>query len=63
VRHDFLGVALYGHRPEDQGRDPEDVAQLERLVAAAAAAYDAVDAAEWRRRALALQPIRVVRSV
>ena len=55
VRHDFLGVALYGQRLEDRSLDPEDVAQLERLVAAATAAYDAVDAAEWRRRALASQ--------
>jgi hypothetical protein len=55
VRHELLGVALYGHRGDDESLDPEEAAMLGRLVAAGAQAYDAIDAAEWRRRALELQ--------
>jgi hypothetical protein len=55
VRHDFLGFAIYGHPKDDTRLEPETVEQLERLVRAAAMAYDAIDAAEWRRRALALE--------
>jgi hypothetical protein len=54
VRHEFLGFALYGHRGDDAVLDPEEHKMLVRLVAAAASAYDAIDAAEWRRRAIAL---------
>jgi hypothetical protein len=57
VRQEFLGFALYGHRGDDALLDPEERDMLMRLVAAAAQAYDAIDAAEWRQRALALQPI------
>jgi hypothetical protein len=56
VRQEFLGFAVYGHPAEDAGLDPEEREMLERLVAAAAVAYDAIDAAEWRRRALELTP-------
>jgi hypothetical protein len=56
VRHEFLGLALYGHR-EDALLDPEEREMLVRLVAAGAQAYDAIDAAEWRRRALERLPI------
>jgi hypothetical protein len=55
VRHELLGVALYGHRGDDESLDPEEAAMLGRLVAAGAQAYEAIDAAEWRRRALELQ--------
>jgi hypothetical protein len=55
VRHDFLGFVLYGHRHGETAIDPEELSLLERLVAAGAIAYDAIDAAEWRRRALALE--------
>jgi hypothetical protein len=55
VHHDFLGFAIYGHPKDDTRLEPETVEQLERLVRAAAMAYDAIDAAEWRRRALALE--------
>jgi hypothetical protein len=57
VRHEFLGFTLYGHRGEDALLDPEEREMLVRLVIAGAQAYDAIDAAEWRRRALAPQPI------
>jgi hypothetical protein len=55
VRHDFLGFAIYGHPTDDTRLEAETVEQLEHLVRAAAMAYDAIDAAEWRRRALALE--------
>ena len=55
VRHEFLGFVLYGHRAEEASLDPEETDLLVRLVAAAALAYDAIDAADWRRRAIELQ--------
>jgi hypothetical protein len=57
VRHEFLGLALYGRRNDDAPLDPEEREMVGRLVAAAALAYDAIEAAEWRRRALALQQL------
>jgi GAF domain len=52
VRHDVIGLALYGHRDGEGILDPEERALLERLVRAGASAYDAIEAAEWRRLAL-----------
>ncbi len=55
VRHDLIGVVLYGHRDGEGILDPEERALLERLAHAAASAYDAIEAAEWRRLALGYQ--------
>jgi GAF domain len=55
VRHELIGLVLYGHRAGEGILDPEERALLERLARAAASAYDAIEAAEWRRLALAAQ--------
>jgi hypothetical protein len=55
VRHRLLGFAMYGHRSDESSLDPEERAMLLKLVASAATAYDAIDADEWRTRALELQ--------
>jgi GAF domain len=55
VRHELIGVVLYGHRDGEGILDPEERALLERLGRAAASAYDAIEAAEWRRLALSAQ--------
>jgi hypothetical protein len=52
VRHDLIGLVLYGHRDGEGILDPEERALLERLAHAAASAYDAIEAAEWRHLAL-----------
>jgi GAF domain len=55
VRHELIGCALYGHRDGEGVVDPEERSLLERLARVAASAYDAIEAAEWRRRALAAE--------
>jgi GAF domain len=55
VRHELVGLVLYGHRDSEAIVDPEERALLERLTRAAASAYDAIQAAEWRALALEAQ--------
>lgn len=52
MRHQLLGCVIYGHRQGDTTLDPEERALLERLAHAASVAYDAIEAANWRNRAL-----------
>jgi hypothetical protein len=55
IGHDLRALALYGKREGTAPLDPEERRLLERLVRAAAAAYERIDAAAWRRRAESLE--------
>lgn len=55
IRHQLLGCVLYGHREGDASLDPEERALLERLAHASSTAYDAIEATQWRKRALAFE--------
>jgi hypothetical protein len=66
MRHQLLGCVIYGHRQGDTTLDSEERSLLERLAHAAAVAYDAIEAANWRNRALMFESpgtTRTVRSV
>lgn len=54
TQHDLRGFVLYGNRRDGALPDPEEVALLAKLCAAAGHAYGAVEAREWRERATAL---------
>lgn len=53
--HDLRAIVLYGKREGTAPLDPEERRLLERLVRAAAWAYERIDAAAWRRRAESLE--------
>lgn len=55
-RHRVTGVVFYGHRTGEAHLDPQERALLERAANAAANAYDALEAAEWRRDGHHLSP-------
>jgi hypothetical protein len=56
-RHRLLGIAFYGHEAGEETLDPAERALVERAVAAAANAYDAIEAATYRRDANMDAPI------
>jgi hypothetical protein len=68
-RHHVMGIAFYGHRSGEAHLDPQERALLERAAAAAAGAYDAIEAEEWRRDAHLVSPLpasrekRLMRSI
>jgi hypothetical protein len=68
-RHHVMGIAFYGHRSGEAHLDPQERALLERAAAAAASAYDAIEAEEWRRDVHHVSPLpasrerRLMRSV
>jgi hypothetical protein len=55
AQHELIGVALYGNHRDGASPDPEELSLLTRLTAAAANAYGAVEARQWRERANALE--------
>jgi hypothetical protein len=55
AQHDLLGVVLYGSHSDGASLDPEEVSLLARLTSAAATAYGAVEARQWRERAAQLE--------
>lgn len=52
--HDLLGFVLYGNHREGAFPDPEEIALLAKLCAAAERAYGDVEARQWRDRATIL---------
>lgn len=50
VRHELLGFALYSGHRGGEALDPDEIAALQRLVHAAAGAYDHIEAMSRRRR-------------
>jgi GAF domain-containing protein len=54
-QHELIGFALYGNRRDGASPDPEEIALLATLAAAAGTAYGAVEARQWRDRATALE--------
>jgi hypothetical protein len=57
MRHQLLGCVIYGHRQGDTTLDAEERALLERLAHAASVAYDAIEASNWRNRALMFESL------
>jgi hypothetical protein len=55
AQHELIGFALYGNRADGASPDPEEIALLARLTAAAGSAYGAVEARRWRDRATELE--------
>jgi hypothetical protein len=55
AHHELIGLAFYGNHVDGASPDPEEVSLLRRLAAAAANAYGAVEARQWRERANALE--------
>lgn len=55
AQHDLIGFVLYGNHTDGGSPDPEEIALLARLAAAAGNAYGAVEARQWRQRAAALE--------
>jgi hypothetical protein len=53
--HEVLGVVLYGNERDGGSPDPEIVALLAKLAAAAGGAYTMVEARRWRERAAELE--------
>jgi hypothetical protein len=49
-QHDFIGFALYGREHDGTPPDPEIIAHLGELAAAAATTYELVEARSWRER-------------
>jgi hypothetical protein len=56
-RHRLLGIVFYGHEAGEETLDPAERALVERAVAAAANAYDAIEAATYRRETNADAPL------
>ncbi len=57
AQHELIGFTLYGNRADGASPDPEEVALLARLAAAAGNAYGAVEARQWRARATQLNAL------
>jgi GAF domain-containing protein len=55
AQHELIGLVFYGNHHDGASPDPEEVSLLARLTSAAANAYGAVEAREWRERAHALE--------
>jgi hypothetical protein len=53
--HEVLGVVLYGNDRDGGSPDPEIVALLAKLAAAAGSAYTMVEARRWRERVAELE--------
>lgn len=62
AQHELIGFALYGNRADGASPDPEEIALLARLAAAAGSAYGSVEARQWRARAAELETIRATPS-
>lgn len=65
VRHQLEGIALYGPHSSGEDIDPDEVRVLERLLSAASAAYDHIEAQALRRKVeeLARENKRLARSM
>jgi hypothetical protein len=55
AQHELIGFVLYGNHADGTTPDPDEVALLSRFVRASAAAYGAVEARNWRERAISLE--------
>ncbi|MGH7716208.1 MAG: hypothetical protein ACREML_09465, partial [Vulcanimicrobiaceae bacterium] len=55
AQHELMGLVFYGNHEDGASPDPEEVSLLTRLTVAAANAYGAVEARQWRERAYALE--------
>jgi hypothetical protein len=55
AQHELQGFALYGNHHEGTLPDPEEIALLAKLCAAAENAYGAIEARQWRERATTLE--------
>ncbi len=55
AQHELIGFALFGNRRDGALPDPEEIALLCKLCAAAGSAYGAVEARQWRERAAILE--------
>jgi hypothetical protein len=55
TQHELIGFALFGNRDDGALPDPEEIALLAKLCAAAGNAYGAVEARQWRERASSLE--------